>query len=110
MRKNNKKECPECLSLNVIDTGSGIGEVTNYCPGDVILDTPLNFEYICKECSQRFIVVEYPVCPKCASENIKQNGPFAPRKHEGQPSHRGPLAVYYHCWDCENDWEGMVNL
>jgi len=110
MKKNNKKECPECLSLNVTETGSGIGKVVNYYPGDLNLNIPLDLEYECKECTQNFVVVEYPVCPKCNSENIKQSDTVAHIKHEGEPAHSGPEAVYYHCWDCENDWKRMVDL
>jgi hypothetical protein len=46
-------------------------------------------------------------CPKCKSKNNKKSGPFAKIKKEGEPAYKGSSPVYYHCWNCENDWEEL---
>ncbi|MFA5360196.1 MAG: hypothetical protein WC349_04550 [Patescibacteria group bacterium] len=43
-------------------------------------------------------------CPKCGSENIKQDGSFARGKKEGEAAYHGPSIINYFCWKCEHSW------
>lgn len=47
-------------------------------------------------------------CQKCNQE-MKQSGPYAPRKDEGQPAYRGSLPVYYSCTnkDCSEFYKSV---
>lgn len=107
LNKTNKKECPYCKSQKVIDTGSRMGQVQNYIPGKPIQE-PDESIYKCILCNERFILVNYLVCPKCGSENLKKSGPFAHLKRQGEPTYSEPSPTFYHCWDCEWDWEKAI--
>lgn len=107
MKENNKIQCPSCLSFDVVDTGGRWGDAEDYIPGKSISE-PTQPLYSCNTCKEHFILVNYRVCPQCNSKNIKQTGPFAKLKREGEPAYRGPMEIYLHCWDCEKDWEEKI--
>lgn len=107
VRENNKIQCPSCLSLAVTDTGGRLGEAEDYTPGKSISE-PTQPLYWCDTCKEQFILVNYTVCSRCNSKHIKQTGPFAILKREGEPAHRGLTEVYFHCWDCQYDWEDKI--
>lgn len=47
-------------------------------------------------------------CEKCGLK-MKKLGPYAPRKKEGEPAHRGALPVYYTCMnqDCSEFYKNI---
>jgi len=56
MKRTIKKECPECRSFNVFDTGARIGEAGSIKPGERI-PKPCHLMYECRDCGKFFLLI-----------------------------------------------------
>lgn len=56
MERTNKKACPYCGSVNVIDTGARIGNVGFIPPGRAIPKANI-IMYECKNCNKFFLLI-----------------------------------------------------
>jgi DNA-directed RNA polymerase subunit RPC12/RpoP len=44
-------------------------------------------------------------CEKCGAENLRQSGPYARRKPEGEPARKGTDEISFLCLNCGNEWK-----
>lgn len=47
------------------------------------------------------------ICPKCKSHNVKEIGPFAERKKEGEKFKSSSKYENYHCLNCNYGWDNF---